>query len=82
MDKYSLRRPYPNVVQEDEFPATKMGANCNIHIFDSCPVHPSTATLKCSNSPDAGCSVKSKEVQKVPIHLLFNLKVKAEIDIL
>lgn len=77
-----IKRSYPNIVEEDELPSIKMGTNCNIHIFHRRPIHPSTATLKGANSPDTSRAVKSKEIQKVPVHLLLDLKVKAQIDIL
>jgi hypothetical protein len=67
---------YSNIIEENEFPPTKMGSDSHVHIFYSGAFQPPTTLFKCFNSPHACSAIEAKEVDEHAIHLLLYLKVK------
>jgi hypothetical protein len=77
-----LSKYYLDIIQVDEFPAFEMGTNSNVHVLDGRALHPPTRILQCLYPPHPSSPIESKEIYENAVHLLFHLKVKAQIYIL
>lgn len=75
-------KSYLNIIQVDELPAFEVGTDSNVHVLDGGAFHPPARILQCLYSPHPSSPIESKEIYENAVHLLFHLKVKAQIDVL